>query len=248
VVRAAPWFLRKADPGAARSRFTIDENSERNAIFLTLSVRNRPPSDGLPAYGGAVVPDQTNGGGPPVTDVPDSAAPRGHTHDTDIVELSVPTRTAYVSVLRTTAAALAARLDFTLDEIEDLRIAVDEASALLLTQAVPDSQLSCRFELTGNELVVAVSVHSRDPRVPTRNSFSWTVLTALAGQVETLIDPDEQRATITLTKRGEAAPAERATSSGDVRDLDDARHARAREQRGHDATKLPPFESGAVDQ
>jgi serine/threonine-protein kinase RsbW len=182
-----------------------------------------------------------------VTDVPDSAAPRAAAHDTDIVELSVPARTAYVSVLRTTAAALAARLDFTLDEIEDLRIAVDEASSLLLAQAVPDSQLSCRFELSGNELVVAVSVHSRDPRVPTRSSFAWTVLTALAGEVETLIDPDEQRATITLAKRGEAARPERAMSSGDVRDLDDARHARAREQRGPGATKLPPFESGAVD-
>ena len=40
-------------------------------------------------------------------------------------------------MLRTATAGLAARLDFTLDEIEDLRIAVDEACALLLPDAVP---------------------------------------------------------------------------------------------------------------
>ncbi|HEY9379199.1 MAG TPA: anti-sigma regulatory factor, partial [Jiangellaceae bacterium] len=42
---------------------------------------------------------------------------------TDHVELRVPATGAYVSVLRTAAAGLAARLDFTVDDIEDLRIA-----------------------------------------------------------------------------------------------------------------------------
>ena len=41
----------------------------------------------------------------------------------------MPADGAYLSVLRTATAGLAARLDFTLDEIEDLRIAVDEACA-----------------------------------------------------------------------------------------------------------------------
>jgi serine/threonine-protein kinase RsbW len=182
-----------------------------------------------------------------VTDVPDPAArdDSAATDDKrDVVRLDVPARTAYVSVLRTTAAALAARLDFTLDEIEDLRIAVDEASALLLMQAVPDSQLSCRFELVGDELIVSVSVHSRDPRVPSRSSFAWTVLTALAGRVETHVDPEEQRAAITLTKRGEAVRTSNALTTGHVRNLSDARRARGRDR----TSKLPPFESGAVDQ
>ena len=42
----------------------------------------------------------------------------------DFVSVRVPAAAAYLSVLRTTTASLAARLDFTLDEIEDLRIAV----------------------------------------------------------------------------------------------------------------------------
>ena len=54
-----------------------------------------------------------------MTDVPGSAPTAGGDQEVDVVELGVPARTAYVSVLRTTAAALAARLDFTLDDIED---------------------------------------------------------------------------------------------------------------------------------
>ena len=50
----------------------------------------------------------------------------------DVVRLRLPAVGAYLSVLRTATAGLAARLDFTLDEIEDLRIAVDEACAMLL--------------------------------------------------------------------------------------------------------------------
>ena len=42
-----------------------------------------------------------------------------------------------MTIVRTSAAGLAARLDFTIDEIEDLRIAIGEATALLLPAADP---------------------------------------------------------------------------------------------------------------
>src|SRR6185295_851781 len=66
----------------------------------------------------------------------------------DAVEIRLPADSAFLSVLRTATAGLAARLDFTLDEIEDLRIAVDEACAMLLPHAIETAQLTCRFELT----------------------------------------------------------------------------------------------------
>ena len=60
----------------------------------------------------------------------------------DAVEIRLPADSAYLSILRTATAGLAARLDFTLDEIEDLRIAVDEACAMLLPHAVDTAQLT----------------------------------------------------------------------------------------------------------
>ena len=100
----------------------------------------------------------------------------------DVVELRLPADSAYLSVLRTATAGLAARLDFTLDEIEDLRIAVDEACALLLAGAAGTDELSAVFDLEADALEVEVRGPART--LPDRQSFAWSVLEALVGSVE----------------------------------------------------------------
>ena len=80
----------------------------------------------------------------------------------DVVQLRLPAVGAYLSVLRTATASLASRLDFTIDDIEDLRIAVDEACAMLLPQAVAGADLECRFELTDDAIDVRVGVLTVD--------------------------------------------------------------------------------------
>ncbi len=74
--------------------------------------------------------------------------------DGDAVEVRIPADVGYVSTLRLTAASLAARCDLTIDDIEDLRLAVDEACALLLPHATPGSSLDARFELAAGRLAV----------------------------------------------------------------------------------------------
>jgi serine/threonine-protein kinase RsbW len=98
------------------------------------------------------------------------------------VELRLPADSAYVSVLRTTSAGLAARLDFTLDDIEDLRMAVGEASALVLPEAEPGSDLLCEFFMRPGELTIQVGVPSRQPTPPDEDSFAWQVLATLAAR------------------------------------------------------------------
>lgn len=122
--------------------------------------------------------------GRPVHMIIRSAEGRSVTGTPDRVEVRVPASGAYLAVLRTATAGLAARLDFTLDDIEDLRIAVDEACALLLPLAVPDAQLTCQFELADDTLEVSVSVPSSATDPPRQGSFAWTVLSALAGDVD----------------------------------------------------------------
>jgi serine/threonine-protein kinase RsbW len=124
----------------------------------------------------------------------------------DFVEIRLPADSAYLSVLRTATAGLGARLDFTLDEIEDLRIAVDEACAMLLSQAVDDTDLTCRFELTGGTLAMEVSARTRDGALPAEDTFAWMVLSALAGSVESSAG-DDHRVHIKLRKeRSEDKP------------------------------------------
>ncbi|MBB6351748.1 anti-sigma factor [Nonomuraea muscovyensis] len=125
----------------------------------------------------------------------------------DVVSIRLPAASAYLSVLRTATAGLAARLDFTLDEIEDLRIAVDEACAMLLGEAVPGTDLTAEFELTGLEMQVRVEVVTVGSSAPKRDDFAWMVLTALADDVEAVTDSPDRMAIVLRKRRGAARPA-----------------------------------------
>lgn len=118
------------------------------------------------------------------------------------VELRLPADSAFASVLRTTTAGLAARLDFTIDDIEDLRIAVGEASAMLLEHADEGSDLVCRFHLSPGALVISLSVAAAITPVPDLDSFAWQVLTTLAGTAD--MESDEGRFGIVMTMTSSA--------------------------------------------
>jgi serine/threonine-protein kinase RsbW len=119
----------------------------------------------------------------------------------DTVTVRMPADGAYLSVLRTATAGLAARLDFTLDDIEDMRIAVDEACAMLLSQAVPGSNLECTFALSLDDMTITVSVHSLNPRPPSADTFAWTVLSALAGSAHAQVGPADRLAVVMRKSR-----------------------------------------------
>lgn len=113
------------------------------------------------------------------------------------VELRLPADSAYASVLRTTVAGLAARMDFQIDDIEDLRIAVSEASAMVLPSASEDGDLTCRFYMRPGALTVSVDVPVDEPVLPEYDSFGWQVLTTLA--TEATSDSSDGRFTISVT-------------------------------------------------
>lgn len=115
------------------------------------------------------------------------------------VELRVPASGAFVSILRTITAGLAARCDLTLDEIEDLRIAVDEACALLLPHAESGSSLTARFTLLPGSLDFLASVPAGPDAQPDRDGFAWSVLRALADDVH--VSTSDRALAIGISKR-----------------------------------------------
>lgn len=119
----------------------------------------------------------------------------------DTVSVRLPATSAYIYVLRTVTAGLAARLDFTLDDIEDLRIAVDEACGLLL-QPVREGQLECEFQLRGDTMHVYMSAPAANGNEPSRNTFAWNVLDALVDDVDAHIGADDH---VTLVLRKQRA-------------------------------------------
>jgi serine/threonine-protein kinase RsbW len=113
-------------------------------------------------------------------------------------ELRVPAETAYVSVLRMTTAGIAARLDFTLDDIEDLRIAVGEACAMVLEDADQGGFLRASFHIGEGSLTVRVAAESKSGSPPDQESFAWQVLSALTTNVESSSSATEREVALTI--------------------------------------------------
>jgi hypothetical protein len=64
------------------------------------------------------------------------------------IRLTIPAEYRYLRLARVTAAAIAADLDFSVQDIDDVRVAVDELSALLIEDAGPGTELEICFDVT----------------------------------------------------------------------------------------------------
>lgn len=129
---------------------------------------------------------------------PDAASPAGPGDPVE-VELRIPAGGAYSAVVRTLSAGLAARVDLTMDDIEDLKIAVSEATAMVLSQADPGAVLDCRFRLQPGELALTISTAAQAPASPDYESFGWQVLATLAA--EAAVDARPGRYAVRLAVR-----------------------------------------------
>lgn len=124
------------------------------------------------------------------------------------VLLEVPAHASFLSVLRATASLLAARLDFTLEELDELRIAVDEAATILVQAPDGDGPVRCCFEVEGGtvrcELSRTVHQSMSEP-----SSFGWLLLKSVADDVDVTLAPD--RTVIHLTARRDTDQADAGT-------------------------------------
>jgi serine/threonine-protein kinase RsbW len=130
--------------------------------------------------------------------------PDGAPHEESALRLELRTAasTVVIATIRTVAADLAARADFDLDSIDDLRMAVDDLCAMLVRIAPPDATLRCRFTAYPERIEVAADVDVEDgTEPPPTRSFSWRVLECLADEVSAEALPRElgQRSRICIT-------------------------------------------------
>ena len=111
------------------------------------------------------------------------AAPTGERR-AERLELRVPTSPTQLPAVRAMAGDLAMRMDFDLDAVEDLRLAVDEACAILSSIGRGDEPLTVVFEATREALRIDAWVPT-DPGVDVpRDGFGWAVLHTLVDTVE----------------------------------------------------------------
>ena len=100
------------------------------------------------------------------------------------LELRVPTTATQLPVVRAMAGDLAIRMDYDLDAVEDLRLAVDEACATLVLVADGDARLTVVFETTRAGLHIDAWVPTAEGTDVPKDGFGWAVLQTLVDSVD----------------------------------------------------------------
>ncbi len=122
------------------------------------------------------------------------------------IELRVRAEPGQLSVVRAVAATIAGQQDFDLDDIADVRLAIDEACSQLLVRAVSAGSLVCVFQTTPLGLRIRITTPLAANDAPTnQRSFGWHVLNTLTDSIEMTRDedptaPNGYTATIEFTK------------------------------------------------
>ncbi len=125
------------------------------------------------------------------------------------LELRVPTTPTQLPAVRAMAGDLAIRMDYDLDAVEDLRLAVDEACATLAAIGLRSAPLTVVFETTRAGLHIDAWVPTADGTDVPRDGFGWAVLQTLADNV------DGRRATQATVPGGDGSEAAVAVISMD---------------------------------
>jgi len=100
----------------------------------------------------------------------------------DEVRLAVPARPEFVGLARVTAAGLASRLGFTFDQVEDLRLAIDEMCFGLTGSKGKDGILELRFLLSPEGLTVQGRGSFSPPGPVHLSELSKVILDALVDE------------------------------------------------------------------
>lgn len=115
-----------------------------------------------------------------------------------VVIIRVPPTPAYLAMLRTAVGGVAARDRFTIDQIDDLRMAVEEAATQLLHH-VSKGRIEMTVVPTEVGLEVRLFAQVDAPgRIIDESSFSWMILRALADDLH--VESQQSGSTVVLSK------------------------------------------------
>lgn len=119
----------------------------------------------------------------------------------EIVRLKTTAIPFYAQVIRVAVFLLASRLDFDLEQVEDLRIAVDEAWNHAISHSMPEEEVEVEIGVKPGEMrIEVVSTISRDKgdSGDISESFSRLILDAVCDDLR--VEHEGGRCRITLSK------------------------------------------------
>jgi serine/threonine-protein kinase RsbW len=81
----------------------------------------------------------------------------------DTVNLRVPAKGEYAKLVRMTAAALSSRMGMNYDQVDDVRMAAEEAFVYAVETLEDGSEVTFEFVLSASELVISVPLGEENP-------------------------------------------------------------------------------------
>jgi serine/threonine-protein kinase RsbW len=126
----------------------------------------------------------------------------------DTITVTIPADPEFLHILRQLTGGVAARLRLTIDDIEDLKLAVDEAASSMLTRLPVASEITLALDTDGAALRATVSSDATTDVWPIKgllDSLAWKVIIGLVGDASAERD-DGGRPSIVLLKHTLGAP------------------------------------------
>ncbi len=110
----------------------------------------------------------------------------------ETVRLTIPAALEFVRIARLTASGVASRVGFDVEEIEDLRVAVDELSSILV-DAPGAQQLELAFTPDGNGIVIEGRTGVDDDATPAVDDLTRQILAAVVDEYDVENESGEAR-------------------------------------------------------
>ncbi len=112
--------------------------------------------------------------------------------DTAVVPIEltmvIPAIPQMVSVTRTAAATLAAEVEFTLDDLDNVRIAVNELVSILVESEPADGNVTVKFGLESVDVFTMTASVSSPRRKPALDPLSRHIVAAVADAFSVEVD------------------------------------------------------------
>ncbi|MDP4182512.1 MAG: ATP-binding protein [Bacillota bacterium] len=110
----------------------------------------------------------------------------------DVIELSLPLKAEYVSVVRLTASGVSNRMGFDIDSIEDIKVAIAEVCNKLISVGSDNSKrFTVIFQISKDRLNVIFDCADKSLKCifdGSDNEFGLSIINALMDEVELCSD------------------------------------------------------------
>jgi serine/threonine-protein kinase RsbW len=120
------------------------------------------------------------------------------------VTLRLPAHRDFVSGIRALTRSMGVLCDLTVDDIEDLQMAVDEAVTVLLplVNHEVDELITVDFVVDRPTLHISIAITRQPEAMPDRTGLAWAMLTALDADLDVRADGPTLALHLSRTRQG----------------------------------------------